>query len=145
MTSCGFTLLEMLVSIVIIGMVLVAIMRIQAGTTRLSLSADFFDTATSLARMKMAQISRERSDSFSKEETYGEFLPPFSNYRWHCTMTPLALDESKLSGELNGTGALDKFLDSEILDRFGKIDIEIIHDLGMRLHIARWHFIETSE
>ena len=41
----GFTLLEMLVSIAVIGVVLVAIFKMQSGTTRLSASGDFYDTA----------------------------------------------------------------------------------------------------
>ncbi|MGD9733543.1 MAG: prepilin-type N-terminal cleavage/methylation domain-containing protein, partial [Desulfamplus sp.] len=54
----GFTLLEIMVSIFIIALVLVAVFKIQSSTIRLSVAGEFYSTASHLARQKMADIEQ---------------------------------------------------------------------------------------
>ena len=141
----GFTLLEMLVSIAVIGVVLVAIFKMQSGTTRLSSSGDFYDTAPHLARMKLSEIVLGLAEKFPDQEREGHFGDSFPDYEWRYVLTPLEINGSRIPSELGESDGVKAVLGDEILERIGRIDLEISHSLGMTFHLTQWLFLQNHE
>ena len=80
----GFTLLEIMVAISIIGIVLVSVYKMHAQTISMNYEARFYATAPLLAQLKMAEIETK----FLEEQTNdsGAFGDEFSGYRWNVVI-----------------------------------------------------------
>lgn len=84
MKETGFTLLEIMVSLVIISVVMVSLFRIQAGSLDLATSSRFKGMAFYMAARQLVQIEQNPLEVgvFS-----GEFDGDFGLYKWTCTIS----------------------------------------------------------
>jgi general secretion pathway protein I len=84
----GFTLLEVLISLSIIAVVLLACLRAQNQSIRLYHLSRDMTTATILARQKMGEIELEGFPAVGEDE--GDFEDEFPGFTWKKTvaMTP---------------------------------------------------------
>jgi general secretion pathway protein I len=78
--NCGFTLLEIMVSISIIALVLVSVYRLHAQTISMHQSARFYTTAPMLAQNKMAEFEIKPLDELIDDS--GSFGDEFPGYNW---------------------------------------------------------------
>jgi general secretion pathway protein I len=82
----GFTLLEVLVAVVVLGIALTALLSTQAGGVRLRSQAEAITTATFLLQERMAQ--QELDDYFPEPGTRdGDFGSAYPGYRWEVTVS----------------------------------------------------------
>ena len=91
--NAGFTLLEIMVSISIISIVLVAVYRMHIQTIAMNSSVKFYTTAPLLAHGKIAELEINPSDELTDDS--GNFGEEFSGYRWNLSIDDI---ESKLLG-----------------------------------------------
>ncbi len=91
--KAGFTLLEIMVSISIISIVLVAVYRIHIQTIAMNSSVKFYTTAPLLAHGKIAELEIIPSDELTDDS--GNFGEEFSGYRWNLAINNI---ESELLG-----------------------------------------------
>ena len=78
--DCGFTLLEIMVSISIIALVLVSVYRLHAQTISMHQAARFYTTAPLLAQNKMAEFEIKPLDELIDDS--GSFADEFPGYSW---------------------------------------------------------------
>jgi len=83
--DCGFTLLEIMVSISVIALVLVSVYRLQAQTISMHQSARFYTTATLLAQNKLAEFEIKPLDELADDA--GNFGDEFSGYSWKVAIS----------------------------------------------------------
>ena len=85
----GFTLLEVMAAMAILGIVLVAIFNAQSQSLRLSEKAALIVTATNLARARLGEIEfeiLEKGFDVLQEKDSGKFADDdFKDYRWEYT------------------------------------------------------------
>ncbi len=79
-SDCGFTLLEIMVSISVIALVLVSVYRLHAQTISMHQSARFYTTAPLLAQNKMAEFEIKPLDELTDDA--GNFGDEFPGYSW---------------------------------------------------------------
>ena len=91
--NAGFTLLEIMVSISIISIVLVAVYRMHIQTIAMNSSVKFYTTAPLLAHGKIAELEINPSDELTDDS--GNFGEEFPGYRWNLSIDDI---ESKLLG-----------------------------------------------
>lgn len=82
--DCGFTLLEIMVSISIIALVLVTIYRLHAQTISMYQAARFYTTAPLLAQNKMVEFEIKPLDELTDDA--GNFGDEFPGYSWKITI-----------------------------------------------------------
>ena len=85
----GFTLLEVMIAVSIIGIALVAVLASQSQSLSLATEAKFNTTAALLAQGKMAEIETESMETLSSDS--GDFAEDFPNYRWEYTVSSLSV------------------------------------------------------
>ncbi|MGQ9729677.1 MAG: type IV pilus modification PilV family protein [Candidatus Zipacnadales bacterium] len=76
----GFTLLEAIVSLAIMGLGLVAVLEAYTASMRLSLQDEYLTTATFLASSKMEEVLKERY--FTAGTDKGNFGEDFEDFTW---------------------------------------------------------------
>jgi len=76
----GFTLLEVIVSLAIMGVGIVAVLEAYGAAMRLSLQDEFLTTATFLASGKMQEVMKEPYITAGTDE--GDFGEEFEDFRW---------------------------------------------------------------
>jgi type II secretion system protein I len=95
----GFTLLEVMVAVAILGMVLVTLIGLKNRSMQDVILADHITTATLLAKREMTEMIRnpqarpketESQDKFAEEE--------FKDYMWKKTITPLTIETGAETG-----------------------------------------------
>ncbi len=84
----GFTLLEVLVALGILGIVLLAVFRLQAQALAMNLESRFYTIAPHLARSVLTRLEQERDLPLAGRE--GDFGSEFPGYRWKVTVEPHA-------------------------------------------------------
>lgn len=136
----GFTLLEMMVSIFILALVLVSVFKIQSATIRLSVSGQFYSTASHLARQKMADIEHKLSDpstsnELSADEISGDFGDAFPGYKWQCVIKNFDISGSQIPEGVIKTGELQKFKN---------ITIGISYRDEFSFQVTSWRFIQNG-
>ncbi len=82
--DCGFTLLEIMVSISVIALVLVSVYRLHAQTISMHQAARFYTTAPLLAQNKMAEFEIKPLDELTDDS--GSFGDEFPGYGWKITI-----------------------------------------------------------
>lgn len=106
MRSRGFTLLEVMVSLSILALALVAIAGINANSFNRSNYAREITVATMLARSKMIDLEIELADEGFKDsdqEFDGDFAKEgFESMRWTATIRKVEVDINQLLGGLLG-------------------------------------------
>ncbi|HJN16213.1 MAG TPA: type II secretion system protein [Armatimonadota bacterium] len=76
----GFTLLEVIVSLAIMGVGIVAVIEAYGAAMRLSLQDEFLTTATFLASGKMEEVIKETYITAGQDE--GDFGEEFPDFTW---------------------------------------------------------------
>ena len=88
--AAGFTLLEVLVAVAIVGVALVMLLRLHLLSLDATLAAQDLTTAVLLAEGKMATFMAESPD---EGEEQGQFDGPnLERFRWTTSVTEHALD-----------------------------------------------------
>jgi general secretion pathway protein I len=80
----GFTLLEIMVAISIIGIVLVSVYKMHAQTISMNYEARFYTTAPLLAQLKMADLETKLLEEQTNDS--GDFGDEFPGYRWNVVI-----------------------------------------------------------
>lgn len=82
--AAGFTLLEIMVSISIIAIVLVAVYRMHTQTISMNTSVKFYTTASLMAHGKMAELEITTPNELTNDS--GDFGEEFPGYRWNLSI-----------------------------------------------------------
>jgi type II secretion system protein I len=99
--SEGFTLLEVMVAVAILGMVLVTLMGVKNRSMQDVMLADHITTATLLAKREMTDMVQNRQNRPKENETEGEFTEEeFKDYTWKKTIATLVPIENVQITEL---------------------------------------------
>lgn len=110
----GFTLLEVMVSLSILALAMVAVAGTNANSFEASNYARHVTVATMLARSKMLDVELELQDegfSENEQEDDGDFSEEgFAKMKWRTTVRPIEVDVGQLLG-----GFLGGDVDSESL------------------------------
>ncbi|MFB0507167.1 MAG: type II secretion system minor pseudopilin GspI [Thermodesulfobacteriota bacterium] len=91
--SRGFTLLEVLISLSIIAIVLIACLRAQNQSIRLYHLSRDLTTATILARQKMGEIELEGFPELGEDE--GDFEDKFPGFTWKKAVSMTPFEEAR--------------------------------------------------
>jgi len=81
----GFTLLEVMLSVAILSIALVAVYGSQSQSVSLASEAKLNTTAPLLAQAKIAEIEEE--DARNLTSSSGDFGEDFPDYRWEFTVS----------------------------------------------------------
>ena len=77
--SCGFTLLEVMVSVSIVAIVFISVFRLHTQTLAMSSSVRFYALAPMLAQGKLAELENRSPELLSDDSgDFGENFPGFS-------------------------------------------------------------------
>ena len=90
----GFTLLEVIVSLAVMGVGLVAVLEAFSAGLRLSLQDEFLTTATFLAAGKMEEVMKETYITPGTDE--GDFGDEFPDFTWTVEITDSRIEELEL-------------------------------------------------
>lgn len=120
----GFTLLEIMVSMVVLGLVLVTLFKLQSSTIGLAGAGKFYSIAPWLAREQLAVLVRGAPTNQS-----GAFEGPFKGYEWSCEIENGAFEEDGAFPGLNEAKSLKR------------INLEITGSTGGRQYkITTWRY-----
>jgi general secretion pathway protein I len=86
----GFTLLEVMVAMAIIAIAMTAVLNSQSQSISLASEAKFSTTATLLAQMKIAEISRGDPQDLTSDS--GDFGEDFPGYTWEVKVENVNAD-----------------------------------------------------
>lgn len=89
--NAGFTLLEVMVALAIIGIALVAILRSLAMSVSVSNEAKSLSIGTLLAKGKMAEIESRGFPDI--EEADGDFGEEYPGYRWERNVSEIGIED----------------------------------------------------
>lgn len=92
--SRGFSLLEMMISLIILAVALTSVFRLQASSVDLANQAKFETTAPLLAQQIMARYMMAEADEVAPDS--GDFGDDFPEYSWK---TEVETVESEFLGE----------------------------------------------
>ena len=89
----GFTLLEIMIALAIIGIAMIALLSLGNSAIGVHSRLQHLTKATLLAQQKMAQSELEaRGNGGTKlADGTGTFAEPFADYRWRISTGPTAL------------------------------------------------------
>lgn len=87
----GFTLLEVMIALAIVGIVLVTLIGLETRTIQLAERQERVTQATLLAQEKMTEIETGAQSLIGVEGREGTFEEPYELYRWTLELesTPL--------------------------------------------------------
>jgi general secretion pathway protein I len=88
--SRGFTLLEVLVALAVLAIALTSIYRLQGQTFLMSASARFYSIAPQLARMKLAEVERQKFKDILGGS--GAFDEDYPGYSWSLNIEEVPSD-----------------------------------------------------
>ena len=94
--QCGFTLLEVLIAITVIGIALTSLFGSQSQSLSLAIEAKFNTTATMLANLKLAELE-STEELFDDDGDFGEDFPGFI---YTVELKEVEAGDSELLGEL---------------------------------------------
>jgi len=96
-TNDGFTLIEVLVSLTIMAIVLVAVFKLHAQSISVETANRFQTTAALLAQATLADVKEMPFDALQSDA--GEYGGAYTGYRWRLTLADVATDELDPVGE----------------------------------------------
>jgi type II secretion system protein I len=91
----GFTLLEVLISLLIIAIVLISCLRAQNQSIRLYTLSREMTIATILARQKMGEIENEATGFPELGEEEGDFEEQFPEFTWKKAVSVTPFEEAR--------------------------------------------------
>jgi type II secretion system protein I len=96
-SPAGFTLLEVLISLLIIAIVLITCLRAQNQSIRLYTLSREMTIATILARQKMGEIEKEAKATGFPElgEEEGDFAEQFPGFTWKKAVSVTPFEEAR--------------------------------------------------
>ncbi len=92
----GFTLLEVMVSVTIIGIALVSLIGSQSQSVSIAASSRFETTASLLARQKLTELALAGFEELRSAE--GDFGDDFPGYSWTVEVRDLGVDDTGIEG-----------------------------------------------
>jgi len=95
-SRAGFTLLEVMVSVTIIGIALVTLIGSQSQSISIATASRFETTASLLAGQKMTELALGSFDDLQSDE--GDFDEEFSDYHWQVEIRDLGEDDTGIKG-----------------------------------------------
>jgi len=123
-SSCGFTLLEVMIALSVVSIALMAILGSQSQGLSLANESRFNTTASLLAQEKMAEMEavRERGDLTSDSGDFGEAFP---DYVWRLSVHDVSFEGVE-----------------KVSDRLKRIDLEITYvpDSRYEYRLRRYRF-----
>jgi prepilin-type N-terminal cleavage/methylation domain-containing protein len=91
----GFTLIEVLVTLLLIGMVIPALMHVISAAGAAGRDAADRNQAAELAKSQLAQVlAQTQLQTNSNNNLSGDFSPDFPQYQWSATVQPWTQDTS---------------------------------------------------
>ena len=125
--SDGFTLIEVLISLTIMAIVLVAVFKLHAQSISMSAATRFHTTAALLSQTKLAEITATSLAELTSDS--GDFAQPFAGYQWQSVI------EDVTSEDLGPVSAQLK-----------KINIAIVFGADQyRYHLTTHHFFQDAD
>lgn len=103
--QAGFTLLEIMVSVTIIGIALVTLIGSQSQSVSIATISRFDTTASLLAQQKMTELFLGGFDNLSPGN--GDFGEDFPEYQWEVEVSDLTEDETGITGSEGILRAVD--------------------------------------
>lgn len=103
----GFTLMEVIVALIIIGMTSVATLSAFATELRTAETSRYALEAASLAESRIAMLElvpAENLVALPDSSKGGKFEPPFENYEWTGTVTPVINESDLFDATVHVTG-----------------------------------------
>jgi general secretion pathway protein I len=88
--SDGFTLIEVLISLAIMAIVLVAVFKLHAQSLSMNAATRFHTTAALLLQTKLTEITSTPLDELTSDS--GDFAQPFAGYRWQAVIEDIDAD-----------------------------------------------------
>ncbi len=126
----GFSLLEVMVSVVIIAIIFVSLFRMQSAAIKVTSAIKFNTIAPALARQLLVQIE---SDIVNWSKDAGDFGEDFPGFEWTCDILDAQFEEIDV-------------INKEHQKRFKKITIEIKHLVRQRSYkITTWRLCQKDE
>ena len=108
----GFTLLEVMVSVTIIGIALVTLIGAQSQSISIATLSRFETTASLLARQKMAELVLGGFEDLQPGE--GDFTQSFSDYHWQVEIRELGEDDTGIKDSDDLLKAVDLTITSDL-------------------------------
>ncbi len=88
--SDGFTLIEVLISLAIMAIVLVAVFKLHAQSLSMNVATRFHTTAALLLQTKLTEITSTPLDELASDS--GDFAQAFTGYRWQSVIEDIDTD-----------------------------------------------------
>ncbi|MCF6186206.1 MAG: prepilin-type N-terminal cleavage/methylation domain-containing protein [Desulfobulbaceae bacterium] len=119
----GFTLLEVMVSVAIIGIALVSLIGSQSQSVSIAASSRFETTASLLAQQKLTELALAGFDELRSTE--GDFGDDFPGYRWEIEVRDLGVDDTGIEGADDMLRSVDLIISTGLDEdlRFGVREI----------------------
>jgi len=111
-SRAGFTLLEVMVSVTIIGIALVTLIGSQSQSISIATSSRFETTASLLARQKMTELALAGFADLQSDE--GDFDEEFYDYHWRVEIRDLGEDDTGIKGGDDLLKAVDLTITSDL-------------------------------
>ncbi len=108
----GFTLLEVMVSVAIIGIALVSLIGSQSQSVSIAASSRFETTASLLAQQKLTELALAGFDELRSTE--GDFGEDFPDYRWKIEVEDLSVDDTGIEGGDDMLRSVDLIISTDI-------------------------------
>ena len=122
----GFTLLEVMLAITIMGIVVVLVLNLFSGALRNQRKGMEYMQASLLARTKMDEILL--ATDLDSGEREGLFEEPYDNYLWHCKVSPVDI--------LTILGDVDEELDEmELVPKMFDVEMRVTWQKGSKQYI----------
>jgi general secretion pathway protein I len=114
-SRAGFTLLEVMVSVAIIGIALVTLIGSQSQSISVATISRFETTASFLARQKMTELALTGLDDL--QSTEGDFGEDFPEFRWQVEVRDLGEDDTGIKDVDELLKVVDLVISSGVDDR----------------------------
>ena len=96
LSSEGFTLLEIMVTVAIMAIVLVAIFDLHSQTIQMNIDARFYATAPFLAQEKLAELEVAQFEDATSDS--GDFGEEYPGYKWQTSVEEITSEALNVSG-----------------------------------------------
>ncbi len=110
----GFTLLEVMVSVTIIGIALVSLIGSQSQSVSIAASSRFETTASLLARQKLTELALAGFEELHSAE--GDFGDDFPGYSWTVEVRDIGVDDTGIEGTEDMLKTVDLIISSGLED-----------------------------
>jgi len=108
----GFTLLEVMVSVAIIGIALVSLIGSQSQSVSIAASSRFETTASLLAQQKLTELALAGFDELRSAE--GDFGDDFPGYLWKIEVGDLGVDDTGIEGADDMLRTVDLIISTDL-------------------------------